>query len=344
MQITSPALLVSARPAQVFGVLGAHGTNAMRKLLSTADVHPRDRFDYWYAAACREITMHDSVPENRLAFEAELQTGSLAEIRLLNVKSSPTQVAHTTPHIGRATDDELLVCRQRSGAAMFEQNGREVMLEAGDVTLLDPLLPYTASFAAPQDLLVLKVPRLALEARIGKSSQMVACAIKPSEAEGGLTSAFLAMLPGYAARMQPPAAETVSTQALDLIALSFAHMGAARPKVSSSQAVVSMKVRAAIESRLAEPALDSDAVAGAAGIGVRYANEVLAREGTSIARLIRARRLERCRRALHDPTQERRTVSEIAYGWGFTDMTHFGRSFKAAFGMLPSEFRASDGT
>jgi AraC-like DNA-binding protein len=316
----------------------------MRKLFSTADVHPRDRFDYWYDAACREITIHDSVPENRLAFEAELQMGSLAEIRLLNVKSSPMQVAHTTRHIGRATDDELLVCRQLSGQATFEQNGREAMLEAGDVTLLDPLLPYTGNFSALQDLLVLKVPRLALEARVGKSSQMVACAIKASEAEGGLTSSFLAMLPGYADRMQPPAAETVSTQTLDLIALSFADMGGAEPKVSSSQAVVSMKVRAAIESRLADPALDSHAVAATARISVRYANEVLAREGTSIARLIRARRLQRCRRALHDPTQARRTVSEIAYGWGFTDMTHFGRSFKAAFDMLPSDFRASAGT
>jgi hypothetical protein len=185
----------------------------MRKLFSTTDLHPRDRFDYWHDVACREITMHDSVPENRLAFEAELQTGSLAEIQFLNVKSSPTQVAHATRHIGRATDDELLVCRQLSGQVMFEQNGREVMLEAGDVTLLDPLLPITGSFSAPQDLLVLKVPRLALEARVGKSSQMVACAIKASEAEGGLTSSFLAMLPGYADRMQPPAAETVSTQA-----------------------------------------------------------------------------------------------------------------------------------
>ena len=32
-------------------------------------------------------------------------------------------------------------------------------------------------------------------------------------------------------------------------------------------------------------------------------------------------------------------VSEIAYGWGFSDMTHFGRKFRAAFGLLPSEYR-----
>jgi AraC-like DNA-binding protein len=310
----------------------------MRKLFSTGDVHPRDRFDYWLDVACREITILDGVPDNRLAFEAEMQTGSLAEIRLLNFKSSPAQVAHTTRYL-EAARDELFICHQVSGQQLLEQNGRNVMLKAGDATLLDPLLPYTANHSTPLNLLILKVPRLALEARIGKTLQIVARSIRPSDADGGLISSLLAMLPGCADRLPPTTSEVFSNQLLDLIALSFAHMGAARPKVSSSQAVVSMKVRAAIESRLADPALDSDAVAAAAGISVRYANEVLAREGTSVARLIRTRRLERCQRALRDPTQAHRTVSEIAYGWGFSDMTHFGRSFRAAFGMLPSDFR-----
>jgi AraC-like DNA-binding protein len=35
-------------------------------------------------------------------------------------------------------------------------------------------------------------------------------------------------------------------------------------------------------------------------------------------------------------------VSEIAYGWGFSDMTHFGRRFKAAYGLLPSEYRRAN--
>ena len=54
-----------------------------------------------------------------------------------------------------------------------------------------------------------------------------------------------------------------------------------------------------------------------------------------------SRRLARCRRALEDPSQAHRTVSEIAYGWGFSDMTHFGRKFKAAYGLLPRDYRGS---
>jgi AraC-like DNA-binding protein len=86
-------------------------------------------------------------------------------------------------------------------------------------------------------------------------------------------------------------------------------------------------------------ALDSEIVAAAAGVSVRYANAVLAQEGTSIARLIQERRLARCRRAMEDPSQNHRTISEIAYGWGFSDMTHFGRRFKTAFGLSPRDYR-----
>jgi AraC family transcriptional regulator, positive regulator of tynA and feaB len=286
--------------------------------------------------------MHDGAPESRLGFEGEVQIGSLAEIRLIKYKTSPIQIARTARLIERDTDDDLLVLLQLSSHTMFEQNSREAMLEVGDITLLDPLLPYMGICSTSQDGLALKVPRSSFEARLGKTSQMVATCIKPWDGEGGLTSALLRMLPGYVDRLQPATSKVVSNQVLDLIALSLTQtMGAARPKVSSSQAIVSMKLRAAIESQLADPALDSDAVAAAARISVRYANQVLAREGTSIARLIQSRRLERCRRALLDPSQMHRTISEIAYGWGFSDLTHFGRSFRAAFGILPSEFRNS---
>jgi AraC-like DNA-binding protein len=134
--------------------------------------------------------------------------------------------------------------------------------------------------------------------------------------------------------------EIVREQILDLVALSVGNaMGQGMRRVSSARAVVLMKVRAAIEARLAEPGLDAQSVARAAGVSLRYANAALADEGTSISRLIQSRRLLRCRRALEDPAQAHRSVSEIAYGWGFSDMTHFGRKFRAAFGLLPSEYR-----
>ena len=43
----------------------------------------------------------------------------------------------------------------------LEQNGRRIVLKAGDFTLIDPLLPYVGRFFCGSNLLVLKVPRRA---------------------------------------------------------------------------------------------------------------------------------------------------------------------------------------
>ncbi|PMZ31168.1 AraC family transcriptional regulator, partial [Pseudomonas sp. GW247-3R2A] len=72
------------------------------------------------------------------------------------------------------------------------------------------------------------------------------------------------------------------------------------------------RIRAAIEARLTDSKLHVQDVADAVGISVRYANELLSAQDTSIKQLALTRRLARCRYALEDPDQAHRTVSEIA--------------------------------
>jgi hypothetical protein len=81
------------------------------------------------------------------------------------------------------------------------------------------------------------------------------------------------MLPIYADRLGSPAEEIVKNQVLDLVAVSLANAtNGKRPRLSSARSFALMKVRAAIETRLTDPALDASTVASAAGVSVRYAN------------------------------------------------------------------------
>jgi AraC family transcriptional activator of tynA and feaB len=312
----------------------------MTTVFSTADVHQRDAFAYWHEVLCRKVVRHDCTPEHRQTFRATLRSASLADIDLVHYESAPMLNDVTVRHLGHANADQLLVRRQIAGAFAVEQDGRETVLEAGDITVLDPRRPMRGTYLSGARQLVLMIPRRQLEARVGDVRPVIARSIKPSRAEHGFTSAYLAMLPTYADKLGAAAVDIVRDQTLDVIAVSLATaMEGGRPRLSSARSLVLLTVRAAIEARLTDPALDPETVAAAAGVSVRYANAVLAEDGTSIMRLIRARRLEHCQRALKDRSQTHRTVSEIAYGWGFSDMTHFGRSFRAAFGLLPGEYR-----
>jgi AraC family transcriptional regulator, positive regulator of tynA and feaB len=310
----------------------------VKTIFSTDEVHPRDRFDYWHSVACRTIVAHDSTPTCRQTFYAQLRRGALAEIGLFECHAGGFQFSRGGRH---PESDDLLICRQSAGEMLLEQCGREIALQPGYFMLLDPRVPYTGSLSASASSLVLKVPRHLLESRLGRAPQVMSVSVAPAPGEAALTSSLLAMLPDLAEGLAKGAAEEmVREQVLDLVALSVGNaMGKENARVSSARAVVLMKIRSAIEARLADPGLDARSVATAAGVSVRYANAALADEGTSLGRLIQTRRLLRCRRALEDPSQVHRTVSEIAYGWGFSDMTHFGRKFRAAFGILPSEYR-----
>ncbi len=312
----------------------------MEKLFSTDDVHPRDRFDYWHTVACRNFVDHESEPRCFLTFRAELEAGAFGGIDLVLFENAPMKVRRTARQTARSRTEDLFVCRQMAGALLLEQEGRELLLEPGDITLVDPMLPHQGEFRLGSRILVLKIRRQELEARLGNTREFTARALKPMSAEIGFTSSFLAMLPIYAGRLDSAAERIASDQALDLIAVSFAKaMQQQGAHLSSPRTLVLLNLYAAIEARLHDPALDSKTAAAIAGVSVRYANAVLAKLETSIARLIQSKRLARCRRALEDPAQGHRTLSEIAYGWGFSDMTHFGRTFKKTYGALPSDYR-----
>jgi AraC-like DNA-binding protein len=310
-------------------------------IFSTQRIHRRDKFDCWHSVACKQIVDHDSRPEARLSFNAEIELGTLGDLELILFNNSPIQVSHTAAHVSRVKSDHLFVCRQMSGSALLEQETREIALDAGSVMLLDPLLPYSGKFLRDSKMLVVKVPRRELEARLGKIRNMVTRLINPAGAEDRLTSVVMGMLPSLASQMNSISDQIVSNHVFDLIAVSLAKaVEGARPRVSCSKALLLLNIRAVIEARLSDPSLDPQTVADSVGVSVRYANEVLEEHNTSLARLILARRLARCRYALEDPAQANRTISEIAYGWGFSDLTHFGRRFKQAYQILPREARA----
>jgi AraC family transcriptional activator of tynA and feaB len=314
----------------------------LRTVFTTRDVHPRDRFDYWHSVACREIVEHESVPVSPVQFEAEIEVGSVGALELVAFQNSPLRVEHGQAHISRTSLEHLFLCRETSGLVSVEQEGRQITLRPGNMMLLDPALPYSASFSFGSRTLVLKLPRRELQTRLGKTRSMVARLIKLGSTEDSLASSFTAGLPALAGQVRPVCGQLVANFMLDLVALSLAKaVEDTTPRVSSSKAMAILQIRAAIKTRWADPGLDVQSIADAVGLSVRYANAILASQDTSIGRLILTERLERCRQAFEDPVQSGRSVSEIAFGWGFSDLTHFGRCFKKAYGMSPSGYQLS---
>jgi AraC-like DNA-binding protein len=96
-----------------------------------------------------------------------------------------------------------------------------------------------------------------------------------------------------------------------------------------------------IDQHLAEPGLTPASTAAALGISVRHMHLLFEPTGTSFARYVALRRLLQCRAALTSPTGTRRSVADIAFGWGFNSLATFYRAFEREFGLPPVAIRAA---
>jgi AraC-like DNA-binding protein len=220
------------------------------------------------------------------------------------------------------------------------QDGREAVLECGNLALLDTARPCGGLHQTAIKCLIVTIPRQALEARLGSVAALTARSIPAHNPAVGLASGFLKLLPERLDALEAHACSAIAEQAVDLIALAFsAQAKEGGITLSSPRRTTLLRLKSAIEARLIDPDLRPAMAAAAAGLSVRYANALLALEGFSIERYILHRRLEHCRHALEDPAQAHRTIGEIAFAWGFSDLSHFSRRYRGAYGMAPGDYR-----
>jgi AraC family transcriptional activator of tynA and feaB len=322
------------------GIVGSHGTLAPMKLaFSTKTVHPRDRLAYWRDEASKVVVSHEFSTSVGRNFYGEISVASVGGIRLAAIASDECLVAHTHRCIKSALDDDVLLCRQTTGSLKVHQDGRDVATRPGDLIILDPRRPFSFEVTPDTRALAFKIPRWELQTRLGELADYTAMPVQRPRPVAALASGFLSALAATTDGLDALMGAKVAQQAIDLVALALTESGNCIAKLSSMRTTTLLRLKAAIEARIFDPDLKPASAAAATGISVRHANALLANEETSLERFIMHRRLHHCRQALEDPAQRTRTVGDIAYSCGFSNLSHFARRFKVEFGRPPSECR-----
>ncbi len=100
-------------------------------------------------------------------------------------------------------------------------------------------------------------------------------------------------------------------------------------------------VQAEIDRNFSEPWFGVESCAARLGLSTRYVQRLCQRNGTSFVAEIRRRRLDKARRLLLEPASRNTHITDIALDCGYSDISHFNRLFRAAFGDSPSGVRNS---
>jgi len=308
---------------------------------STDSVAPAERVDYWNALASGAIVALESRPVDPRRFSGSIRTADLGEIKMFDVASGPAVVRHTQAHVAASSVARYLFCVNLDGKSRQRQMGREDVLRGNDLMLIDTTRPYELFFGDSNRMLVVAFEQKLLERRMADCEAMVGRRLCADHGLNTVVSDFIRAFwkecnDGASLR----SARRVTDGMLDLIssALISERFGgsigdSARP-VKRLQQVINY-----IDAYLTDPGLTPSRIASHCGMTPRYLHLLFGTGDESVVQFVTRRRLEECARLLSDGVAAPDCIATLARDFGFGSPTHFGRVFRARFGLSPGDYR-----
>jgi AraC-like DNA-binding protein len=306
----------------------------------TTSVAPLEQASYWnelYSERFAHVTFH---PADRDGFQAELKLGAIGAVDFACVRATKTEVERTRAHARLISDRLLAFILLVRGSGEFSHCGHVSTFEAGDIMLCDNTAPSLCRYHGPVEVIVARTTETALRPRLPEFERLCGQRLRGGD---GLASTAFGMARSLSEKLDDglPAdfGPVVSGQLIDVFATAYAiafRVSAAEKSLFAARAA---HARSYIEAHLADPELTTDGAARALGISPRYLRLLMSDNGESPSAYILRRRLEECAKQLAGKPFRARTVTDIAFSWGFNSAAHFTRVFKAKYGVTPTEYR-----
>ena len=275
----------------------------------------------------------------RYSFHGSIEARRVAGLELTLFSSSPVAFRKFPVASLNSESRACIVITQLAGIRRYQQGGKVAILKRGDTTLIDSGLSWNSECEGDCARLYLRVPYFVMEDQLGLKPIPIARRISG-------TSGLGTMLFGLSTSLFRQAEDLSSEEGAAAVEAYFRILSACVGEWEKSRVdrtrtdVVWTRIASFIETHLAETDLGPATIASALGISVRHVHRVFSSKGCSVADWIRERRLRQCRSDLSDPRLTQKSITEIAFFWGFNDSAHFSRTFKKQFGVCPRAYRS----
>jgi AraC-like DNA-binding protein len=310
----------------------------MPQLFTTDMLPPSDRIDAWQWNA-QQICGDCRFRLPKCSFHGSIEIKHLAGLRLTRFSSSPLFFWKWPSDSTNPDNRFCIVITQLAGIRRYVQNGSSVLLNPGDTTLIDSGRPWSSSCGTECARLYLRVPRWMMENRLRMSKIPIARRISGTRGAGAILFRLSQSLYEEAERLEVEEAAAALDAYFQILVACMDQAESRTQRSPQHQA----RIQRFIDEHLSDPGLEPAGIAAAADISVRHLHRLFSNSGSTLGDCIRTRRLEQCRNDLANPRLCSKTITEIAFFWGFSDSAHFSRSFRRQFGLCPRNFRAQTG-
>jgi AraC-like DNA-binding protein len=310
-------------------------------IFSTHDVGVDERAEYWSGITARYFGPIQTCATGPSAFSATLSTRSVSFLKTFHIVGSGHQVRRPKSN-GGAVPDAIKLLLQVSGRCRVEQEGRAVELQPGSWCIYDSWRPYVITNFDDVEQIVIQIPR---DQIIDRSFARLAEPFLADPSRCAMAQIAASFIRSYCnPALAPGAGDMFLAETTVGFIRQILHSEVSQrrsPRNPSSS--VRGRIRQYIQAHLSDPDLSIDRIASAMGCSKRYLHQVFAAGNLKIERYIWELRIDQCRKALIDREQSEKSVSKIAFEWGFNSSAHFSRMFRSQVGVAPTAFRRNRG-
>jgi AraC family transcriptional regulator, positive regulator of tynA and feaB len=326
----------SARAGQGVGTRAASLDNRQTRIWSTDGVPLRERFSYWREVVCNATAGLFGTPTEAPlgVFSARAAFRSCGPFRFMVAEAKANYgIARTRRDAANAPSDHFAIYLQLSGETVSFRGEEAIQLYAGDIGFCQAG-PYRADHGGRCAIAML--PRAMIERRApwlrDRPHRKLAANARFAN---HLRLHMMEFVDDVA-----PLGETETSLLADSLCNLWAL--AAADGISSRRLEPELQIEALLafcRENLHDADLSPQQAADHLDISVRTLHSRFRQIGQTFGHWLLANRLQGCGNALRDPNQQTLNISEVAYRWGFNDLSYFNKAFRAHFDMTPREWR-----
>jgi AraC family transcriptional activator of tynA and feaB len=303
---------------------------------STDAIRPHERFSYWREALCQAVfnLTIDAAPEG---FSARITARSSGTLRFATSESTSYRVVRNRRDIDTAPADHYSVFVQLRGLSVIDQSDASFPFHPNDICISDGRHPFSADLPGVGRRAFAVIPREMINRRAPWLARHPLHKLDGNSPFVDLARRHLRELTAEDATLSDSATSLLTENLCNLLALASARdvtLDRLQPELQTEAML------AFCRQNLHDSELSPQRVADHLGVSVRTLHLRFKQIGHTFGHFVLDSRLEACSTALRDPNQRGLNISDIAYRWGFNDLSHFNKAFRARYSMTPREWRA----
>lgn len=304
--------------------------------LSTEMIDPDLRTEAWRGITRPffETSFIDPVTQSPL--EGSIRSLALGSLLIGTTSFNRQQYRRDRRIIVEGGLDQYLIQLFMAGTIKGDCDGVSFSARPGDICVFDLARPFTSQ-VEPGSTISVILPRQRLDlATRGRS--LHGSVLQAGSPVTALLADFITSLARLAGDLASAELNDIEEAAATLLASCLAQ---GNPEAIGDHAlhpVLRHSLLNFIDANLADPALGPPLLIERFRISRAHLYRIFAADG-GVARVIREHRLDAAYRALIAPSDAERSITQIAFAFGFSSSSQFQRAFSSRFALSPNEAR-----